>query len=124
MRGRHLRLGTALFLVLGAWAAGGCASAPDAVRDIGLRKLHCSRDDVEVALNRETPKVREYAVGCNFMYTLVHCTDQGCAPAAVKPPCIGDLPCFEEDPDTLTWRLAAAETYRAGGHRATAGHAP
>jgi hypothetical protein len=56
-------------------------------------------------LNRSTPMVREYLVGCDFMFTRVHCTEVGCYPAEVKPPCIGDKPCFEEDPMTLEWRL-------------------
>jgi len=110
MRGRTSirRTATGLLLLGGTWAAG-CASAPDAVKDLAVRKLHCANHEVEVALNRETRSVREYAVGCNFMYTLVHCTDQGCAPAETKPPCIGTMPCFEEDPETLTWRLAATD---------------
>jgi hypothetical protein len=99
-------------LAAGAWAAGGCAGAPDAVRDVAGRKLHCARDEIAVNLNRETRSVREYAAGCNFMYTLVHCTDQGCAPAEPEPPCIGNLPCFEEDPETLTWRLADVDSPR------------
>jgi hypothetical protein len=32
----------------------------------------------------------------------------------VKPPCIGDMPCFEEDPVTLEWRLPKS----AGVHAA------
>jgi hypothetical protein len=54
-------------------------------------------------LNRETPKVREYLVGCDFMYTRVHCTDAACYPAKVKPPCFEGSPCFKEDPGTLEW---------------------
>jgi hypothetical protein len=110
MRGwRLVRLVSAGVLLAGAWTAGACASAPDSVRDIAGRKLHCARDDIEVSLNRETRRVREYAAGCNFMYTLVHCTDQGCQPAETEPPCIGNLPCFEEDPETLTWHLASVD---------------
>jgi hypothetical protein len=85
-----------------------CAGAPDVVIDTGARNLHCPRSEVEVALNRETRSVREYAVACNFTYTLVHCTKSGCQPAPVKPPCVGDVPCFEEDPETLQWRMAEA----------------
>lgn len=85
-----------------------CTRAPDAVIEAGARNLHCPRSEIEVALNRETRSVREYAVACNFTYTLVHCTDSGCRPAPVKPPCVGDAPCFEEDPETLEWRLAEA----------------
>src|SRR5262245_32529323 len=76
-----------------------CAGAPDAVLDAGARNLHCPRSEIEVALNRETRSVREYAVACNFTYTLVHCTKSGCHPAPVRPPCVGDVPCFEEDPE-------------------------
>jgi hypothetical protein len=79
------------------------------VRDIAVERLHCKNEELAVALNRETRSVREYAVGCNFMYTLVHCTDQACAPAEAKPPCVGNMPCFEEDPETLTWRLSGSD---------------
>lgn len=68
-------------------------------------------------LNRTTPKVREYVVGCDFMYTRVHCTEQGCHPAEVKPPCIGDMPCFEEDPVTLEWRLPKGAVLRRVAHK-------
>jgi hypothetical protein len=85
-----------------------CAGTPDAVLDAGARNLHCPRSEIEVALNRETRSVREYAVACNFTYTLVHCTKSGCHPAPVRPPCVGDVPCFEEDPETLEWRMAEA----------------
>lgn len=84
----------------------GCAgSAPDAVLQVGTRNLRCPRSEVSSELHRTTPKVREYLVGCDFMYTRVHCTDAGCHPAEIKPPCIGEGPCFEEDPVTLEWRL-------------------
>jgi hypothetical protein len=85
-----------------------CTRTPDAVIEAGARNLHCPRSELEVALNRETRSVREYAVACNFTYTLVHCTKSGCRPAPVKPPCVGDTPCFEEDPETLEWRMAEA----------------
>jgi hypothetical protein len=111
----------ALVQILAAtwWAASGCASAPDAVRTVASSSLHCPREELEVALNRETHTVREYAVACNFMYTRVQCTDQGCHPAEVEPPCIGDMPCFKEDPETLTWKLAASDaaTLRNGRGR-------
>lgn len=99
----------ALFLGLSALPFA-CAGTPDAVIDAGARNLQCPRSEIEVALNRETRSVREYAVACNFTYTLVHCTKEGCALAPVKPPCVGDVPCFEEDPETLTWRMAEAPT--------------
>ena len=85
-----------------------CAKTPDAVIQTGSQNLRCAREEIEVALNRETRSVREYAVACNFTYTLVHCTKSGCHPAPVKPPCVSDAPCFEEDPETLEWRMAEA----------------
>jgi hypothetical protein len=107
---KRRRAWTGIFGVLSAFGfsfAAGCASTPDAVIDVGARNLHCPRSEIEVALNLETRLVREYAVACNFVYTLVHCSPSGCRPAAVKPPCFGgDLPCFEEDPETLEWKLA------------------
>ena len=96
----------AIAIGLSVFLAGGCASsAPEAVLQVGSRNLRCPRSEVSTELNRTTPKVREYLVGCDFMYTRVHCTDAGCRPAEIKPPCIGDGPCFEEDPVTLEWRL-------------------
>ena len=92
-------------LLAAASSVTSCASTPDAVLDAGARNLHCPRRELEVVLNRETPRVREYAVACNFMYTRVDCSDAGCRPAPVEPPCVGKLPCFEEDPITLEWRL-------------------
>jgi hypothetical protein len=91
-----------MFFALGAVA---CAAEPRSVVQIGSRNLKCPRSEVQTTLNRSTPVVREYLVGCDFMFTRVHCSDKGCHPAAVKPPCIGDMPCFEEDPITLEWRL-------------------
>jgi hypothetical protein len=101
--------------VLGAWlvtmalGSSSCASAPDAVLEAGGRNLQCPHRDLEVALNRETSLVREYAVACNFMYTRVHCKKNGCYSAPLEPPCVGNLPCFEEDPVTLEWRLPEKE---------------
>lgn len=97
---------TAALLLTVASLLLGCTRTPDAVIEAGARNLHCPRSELEVALNRETRSVREYAVACNFTYTLVHCTKSGCRPAPVKPPCVGDAPCFEEDPETLEWRMA------------------
>lgn len=99
--------GAVLFTV--GMGTSSCASAPDAVLETGSRNLHCPRRELEVALNRETTQVREYAVACNFMYTRVHCTKAGCRPAPLEPPCVGNLPCFEEDPITLEWRLPEKE---------------
>jgi hypothetical protein len=89
-----------------------CAGTPDAAIDVGARNLRCPRSEVEVALNRQTRLVREYAVACNFIYTMVHCTASGCRPAPVKPPSVGDVAFFEEDPETLEWRVAEAPSVR------------
>jgi hypothetical protein len=85
----------------------GCASGePRAVLDTGGRNLKCARADIETKLSRETPKVKEYLVGCDFMYTRVHCDNDSCRPAPLKPPCLPNGgPCFEEDPVTLEWEL-------------------
>jgi len=86
-----------------------CArDAPVAAVNAGMRNLKCPRSDVELTLARETPKVREYVVACDFMYTRVHCSDRGCQPAPLQPPCVGDA-CFEEDPVTLQWKLKSAD---------------
>lgn len=108
---KYLRLRPAFGAVLFGMALGipSCASAPDAVLETGSRNLHCPRSELEVALNRETSQVREYAVACNFTYTRVHCTKEGCRSAPLEPPCVGNLPCFEEDPITLEWRLPEKE---------------
>ena len=83
-----------------------CASGePLSVKSVAVRQLKCSPDDVYAVVNRTTPKVREWIVGCDFYYARVHCTSGGCEPARPKPPCIGELTCFEEDPVTLEWRL-------------------
>ena len=55
-------------------------------------------------LNRETRRVREYYVACDFTYTTVRCADGRCFPAKPKPPCFGGG-CFTEDPVTLEWTL-------------------
>jgi hypothetical protein len=83
-----------------------CGTAPPAaVLATGTRNLKCPRSDVEAMQSRETPKVREYYVGCNFMFTRVHCTDKSCYVAKLKPPCIQGKYCFKEDPVTLDWVL-------------------
>jgi hypothetical protein len=83
-----------------------CASSDEPkVLAAADRRLKCERTEIETELNRETPVVREYLVGCNFMYTRVHCTKEGCYPAETEPPCIGELPCFKENPLTLRWEL-------------------
>lgn len=104
--GRANLTNLSVFLVFSAILAPACAGSEQAaVLQVGSRNLKCQRSEVESTLNRTTPKVREYLVGCDFMYTRVHCTEKGCHPAPVKPPCIGEMPCFEEDPVTLEWRL-------------------
>jgi hypothetical protein len=105
-------------LLFGGLSLASCASAPDAVLETGGRNLHCPRSDLEVVLNRETALVREYAVACNFMYTRVHCTKTGCRSAPLEPPCVGNLPCFEEDPVTLEWRLPKKEAALYAAHEA------
>jgi hypothetical protein len=92
----------AISLVASCLAA--CArDAPLAAVNAGMHNLKCPRSDIETSLVRQTPKVREYVVACDFMYTRVHCSDHGCQPAPLQPPCTGDL-CFEEDPVTLQWK--------------------
>jgi hypothetical protein len=101
---RVVRFGVFAGVFAGMTAA--CASAPPPnVLAVGTQNLKCPRGEVETMLNRETPKVREYYVGCNFMYTRVHCTDESCYVAKLRPPCINGTHCFEEDPVTLDWVL-------------------
>jgi hypothetical protein len=92
----------------------GCASSePAAVVQAGTRTLKCPRSEVETMLNRQTPKVREYLVGCDFMYTRVHCKESGCYLAKPKPVCLEGVPCLEEDPVTLEWELPEQPQPRA-----------
>jgi hypothetical protein len=87
-------------------AAVACASgAPEAVLETGTRTLRCSRSELDFMLNRDTGLVREWYVGCNFMYSRVHCRGDRCYPAPVEPPCMPKVPCFKEDPKTLEWKL-------------------
>jgi hypothetical protein len=90
----------------------GCSTATEsgAVLRVGSRNLRCPQSDLETALHRESAKVREYYVGCDFMYTRVLC-DKGsgataaqCHPAKPQPPCFGGG-CFKEDPITFEWTL-------------------
>jgi len=78
------------------------------VKSVAVKQLNCPADEVYAVINRTTPEVREWIVGCEFYYTRVHCGRAGCEPARPKPPCIGNLECFEEDPLTLEWTLASA----------------
>jgi hypothetical protein len=73
---------------------------------MGARNLRCQRSEVETALHRESERVREYYVGCDFMYTRVLCSkaDGDCHPAKPQPPCFAGG-CFKEDPVTFEWEL-------------------
>jgi hypothetical protein len=96
----------ALVAPLLAFGLIGCAShEPLGVRNVAIQDLRCAPDDVYAVLNRTTPKVREWIVGCEFYYRRVLCSDAGCAPAGPKPPCLGELQCFDEDPVTLEWTM-------------------
>ncbi|HTA93198.1 MAG TPA: hypothetical protein VK745_26650 [Polyangiaceae bacterium] len=97
---RVLPFGVVLFLL------SACAydSERPAALGVAARNLHCPQTEMESVLNRETPKVREYLVACNFTYTTVRCADGRCFPAKPKPPCFGGG-CFTEDPLTLEWTL-------------------
>jgi len=108
------RLGIIVALgILGAGVLSGCAGAsePNAVLRVGSRNLRCPQGDLETALNRESSQVREYYVGCDFMYTRVLCTKPTggqlaaqCHPAKPQPPCFGGG-CFKENPTTFEWEL-------------------
>ena len=90
----------------------GCASGePPAVVETGGRNLKCARSEIDTKLARETPRVKEYLVGCDFVFTRVHCAERGCYPAPLKPPCLPDGACFEEDPVTLQWELEKTATW-------------
>ena len=78
---------------------------PDAVLEAGTRELRCPRGELDTMLNRDTGVVREYYVGCNFMFARVHCRGERCRPAPPEPPCMPKVPCFKENPKTLEWEL-------------------
>src|SRR5262245_16068338 len=78
---------------------------PPGVRSVAQRQLKCAPDDVYAVINRTTPRVQEWIVGCEFYYTRVLCSANGCQVPSPKPPCFGDQECFEEDPMTLEWTL-------------------
>ncbi len=109
MTQKHFVRGWSAHAVRGCFAGilllGCAAHEPLAVRNVAIRKLNCSPDDVYTVVNRTTSKVREWIVGCDFYYTRVLCSEDGCAPAKPRPPCIGELECFDEDPVTLQWTL-------------------
>jgi hypothetical protein len=107
------RLGVLVTLgFLGGALLLGCSSAgePNAVLRVGSRNLRCPQSDLETALHRESSQVREYYVGCDFMYTRVLCTKPSsgqaaqCHPATPQPPCFGGG-CFKENPATFEWEL-------------------
>lgn len=86
--------------------SGGCAShEPLGVRSVAQRQLKCASDDIYAVVNRTTPRVREWIVGCEFYYTRVLCSADGCHVPSPKPACFGDDECFKEDPVTLEWTL-------------------
>lgn len=101
--------GLSLVLALGmgaTLASVSCAShEPLGVRSVAQRQLRCAPDDIYAVVNRTTPRVQEWIVGCEFYYTRVLCTADGCRVPTPKPPCFGDLECFQEDPVTLEWTL-------------------
>jgi hypothetical protein len=108
------RLGAILTCGLMALAAiSGCGGAnePNAILQVGSRNLRCPASDLETALNRESSQVREYYVGCDFIYTRVLCEKPTatqpaaqCHPAKPQPPCFGGG-CFKENPVTFEWEL-------------------
>ena len=101
-------LGPILAVAVGGATAGsaGCASSePIGVRNVAQHQLKCASDDIYAVVNRTTPRVREWIVGCEFYYTRVLCSAEGCRVPTPKPPCFGDHECFEEDPVTLDWTL-------------------
>jgi hypothetical protein len=88
-----------------------CACAnPEAHRAnmVAAERLRCDPAEMAAGVERETPVVREWVVGCNFTYTRVHCSGERCYQAPPTPPCMGDLACFVEDPVTLQWVLRDA----------------
>ena len=94
-------------MALATLAVAACAThEPTAVVQVASQRLTCPNDGTHVGLNRETPRVREWIVGCNFTYTRVHCTDTECHLALARPACLDNgRTCFEEDPVTLEWVL-------------------
>jgi len=96
----------ALLGLLGLVGCGLGAGEPPAVLSVGARNLKCQRSELETALQRESTQVREYYVGCDFMYTRVLCADSGCYPARPRPPCFAGG-CFKENPVTFEWELDA-----------------
>jgi hypothetical protein len=94
-------------IALSVWGlASSCAHQESARAQLAAGDaLRCPKADIEAVLLRETPAVREWGIACDFTYTRVHCTDAGCRRAEPKPPCMGELTCFEENPTTLAWEF-------------------
>lgn len=103
-------LGIVAFSLL---AGCGASSESGAVLRVGSRNLRCAPSELETALHRESSQVREYYVGCDFMYTRVLCDKGGsqqatqCHPAKPQPPCFGGG-CFKENPTTFEWEFDAS----------------
>jgi hypothetical protein len=82
----------AAVFAVGLCVLSGCAESAErpALLAAAARNLRCPPTEMEAQLSRETAKVREYYVACDFVYTTVHCADGRC---------------FTEDPVTLEWTL-------------------
>jgi len=105
----RLAVGWSKFAILAVGAALTACSwgaEPPGVMTMGARNLRCQRSEVETALHRESARVREYYVGCDFMFTRVLCSkaEGDCHPARPQPPCFAGG-CFKEDPVTFEWEL-------------------
>ncbi len=110
---------SSLVVLLSLSAVAACASSEAGrAKTVAEENLTCNPTEMEAAVERQTPEVREWFVACDFTYTRVHCSDAGCAQAPPKPPCIGDLQCFVENPRTLEWELAPTPVERVAGSRA------
>jgi hypothetical protein len=109
------RLTWSAILTLGVATLVGCSTggSSNAIARIGARNLRCQQSEVETALHRESNRVSEYYVGCDFMYTRVLCDKPHgaehptveCHPAKPQPPCFSGG-CIKEDPETFEWELA------------------
>jgi hypothetical protein len=111
-------------VTLAATTGCGGVNEPNAVLRVGSHNLRCPQSDLETTLHRESSQVREYYVGCDFMYTRVLCDKPNatqptaqCHPAKPQPPCFGGG-CFKENPLTFEWEidetLASSEPARSG----------
>jgi hypothetical protein len=101
-----LRVTSVSFVCLMILGVAGCATQEaNRARTVAASRLACPNSELEVVLNRETQVTREWLAGCDFTYLRVHCRGGRCAPAETPPPCVGEGPCFEENPVTLRWEL-------------------